>query len=607
MDAFTIKRFTFTYRNRETPALDDIELVVREGEFVTLCGKSGSGKSTLLRSLKTMLAPPGVGSGRITFFGRPVEMIPPLEQMRRIGHVMQDPDSQIATNSVRSELSAGLLRLGLNERIVSLRVAEMVSFFGMQSWFHQDVSALSGGQKQMLTLAAAMSLQPEVLLLDEPTAQLDPIAARDFLDTVRKINRETGTAVIISEQRLEEVFPMSDRAVVLDRGKIVVDAPPKRVGVTLMQLKHDMVLAMPAPMQVFLELEQDAAIKWRRSETGSLRSMGFPITVRDGREWLSDLFREQPPTKRAVERSRDHAAEESRTNYGIAFLDRAHPCVAPDKSEPAVELKDLRFRYDKNGSDVIKDLNLTVPKETLFCIVGGNGVGKSTAVRLIGGQLGPYRGKILIDGKEVKKHSAKDRDAGAVSLLPQNQSLLFTDGTVMQNFLSAFDSLVNREGNAFAQYEKEGQIAAVTALLTLDDLLGREPKELSAGEQQRVALGLILLRESRILLLDEPTKGLDNHFKQRFAIILRALISRGKTILMVSHDVEFCARYADICALFFDGGIVAADEPGAFFSGNSFYTTAANRMSRHIFENTVTTREVIALCRENIVHGESRD
>jgi energy-coupling factor transport system ATP-binding protein len=503
--------------------------------------------------------------------------------MRRIGSVTQDPDSQFATNSVQSELSAGLVLLGLSERSVLLRVAEMVSFFGIQSWFHQEISTLSGGQKQMLALASAMSLSPEVLLLDEPTAQLDPIAARDFLDTVRKINTETGTTVVISEQRLEEVFPMSDRAVVLDLGKIIVDAPPKRAGVTLAQLGHDMALAMPAPMQVFLELERDAAVKWRRAEAGSLRSMGFPITVRDGREWLTDLFWDSPPAKRSVDRSR--AEEETR--------------------EPAVELRELRFRYNKNDRDVVKDLSLTVPKGKFFCVVGGNGVGKSTVVRLIGGQLGPYRGKIFVGGRDVKRLSAKDKDAlGAVSLLPQNQNLLFTAGTVMQNLLSVFDTRVKQDGSAFAQYEKEAKIAGVTALLMLDDLQGRSPAELSAGEQQRVALGMTLLREAEILLLDEPTKGLDNHFKERFAVIVRALLSQGKTVLAVSHDVEFCAKHADICALFFDGAVAGAGEPRAFFSGNRFYTTAANRMSRHIFENAVTTREVIELCRENIVRDE---
>jgi energy-coupling factor transport system ATP-binding protein len=373
---------------------------------------------------------------------------------------------------------------------------------------------------------------------------------------------------------------MSDRVVVLDRGKIIADAPPKRVGVTLAQLGHDMALAMPAPMRVFLELEQDAAIKWRRSEAGPLRSMGFPITVRDGREWLEDLFHDRPPDKRSVDRPR---------------------AVAAAEGAPAVEINDLRFRYGKEGPEVIKGLNLTIPRAKLFCVVGGNGAGKSTVVNLIGGRLGPYRGRITLSGKDLRRISAKERDAGVVSLLPQRQSLLFTDDTVMQNLLSVFAGRVNRDGSAVAQHEKEGKIAGVTALLTLDDLLNRTPKDLSAGEQQRVALGITLLRDSEILLLDEPTKGLDNHFKERFAVILRALLAQGKTILTVSHDIEFCAGHADICALFFDGGIVAEGEPGAFFSGNSFYTTAANRMSRHIFENAVTTREVIALCRENIV------
>jgi energy-coupling factor transport system ATP-binding protein len=180
---------------------------------------------------------------------------------------------------------------------------------------------------------------------------------------------------------------------------------------------------------------------------------------------------------------------------------------------------------------------------------------------------------------------------------------MFTGGTTLQNLWSAFDGVDKRGGGSFSRYEKEGKIAGVIALLTLDGLLSRAPSELSAGERQRVALGMILLGEPGILLLDEPTKGLDNHFKERFAVIIRALLSRGKTVLMVSHDVEFCARHADVCALFFDGAVVAEGEPGAFFSGNSFYTTAANRMSRHVFENAVTAADVIGLCRENVTAG----
>jgi energy-coupling factor transport system ATP-binding protein len=633
METFAIQGFGFSYPDQAAPALTDVDLTVRYGEFITLCGKSGSGKSTLLRNLKAPIAPYGKKKGRILFYDRPLETVSFREQTQKIGYVSQTPDNQVVTDKVWHELAFGLESLGCDSRILRLRVAEMASFFGIQTWFRQDVASLSGGQKQILNLASVMAMQPDVLILDEPTGQLDPIAATDFLERVRKINREIGVTVIVSEQRLEEVMPMSDRVVVLDRGKLIADAPPKRVGVMLTQYGHDMFRSMPTPMQVFMEVEMSGAVREKRSESANdAPSLRFPITVRDGREWMSETFPERaasllspdrglPPGRgRFGGRDRSGGRDPSGVRGRSDARDRpggasaAPPgdggfTEAPSgegglfgaRDEAVIVARDVWFRYERGDNDVIRDFSMQVPAGRLTCLVGGNGTGKSTVLKLIAGLKRPYRGRITVQGRTGETAPGKERRQALIGLLPQSPQSLFVRQTVEADLTEMLDGRRDAAGKRLSQDEKSGKLQGIVALTELDTLLERHPYDLSGGEQQRAALAKVLLLEPEILLLDEPTKGMDNHFKEKFAVILRALLDRGKTVLMVSHDVEFCARHADFCALFFDGGIVAGNRPGAFFSGNSYYTTAANRMSRHVFEGAVTAEEVIALCKKNIM------
>ena len=209
MALFEIEHLTFAYPTTpDTPCLKDVSLTLEAGEYLALCGKSGSGKTTLLRQLKSVLAPHGKKSGLIRFDDRALEDVDAREQAGRIGYVMQDPDSQIVTDKVWHELAFGLESLGCDQRTMRLRVAEMASYFGIQDWFHREVAELSGGQKQLLNLASVMAMQPDVLILDEPTSQLDPIAAADFLNTIARLNRELGTTILLSEHRLENVLPV---------------------------------------------------------------------------------------------------------------------------------------------------------------------------------------------------------------------------------------------------------------------------------------------------------------------------------------------------------------------------------------------------------------
>ena len=557
MSCYELKELTFAYPLGRGKALDQINLTVARGEFVVFCGKTGSGKSTLLRHLKTVLTPHGERQGEVYFEGVPLRDITRREQSARIGFVLQDPDNQIVTDKVWHELAFGLESLGADNRTIRLRVAEMASYFGIQGWFDRDVSELSGGQKQLLNLASIMAMQPSVLILDEPTSQLDPIAAADFLSTVKKINRELGITVLITEHRLEEVFPAADRAVVMDQGRIIADGPPQQVAETLKEGADDMFAAMPAPMQLYAALDSD---------------LPCPVTVRDARNWLSAIMGDRPVFADAVP---ERGAEEEAKEY-------------------ALECRELWFKYDRHLPDVITGLNLKVPRGLLYCVVGGNATGKSTMLTLICGINKPYRGKAFLNGKDVTRYTPKELFSGLLAVLPQSPQALFVKKTVRQDLLEIF------RGSRLSREEQEAKVGEMAALTEIEDLLEMHPYDLSGGEQQKAALAKVLLLEPQILLLDEPTKGLDSYFKARLAGIFKKLNERGVTVLVVSHDIEFCGKYADICALFFNGRVVTTGGPNRFFSGNSFYTTTANRLSRHLFANAVTNEEVISLCRQNL-------
>ena len=558
MAQFEIRNLTFTYPTAEGhPSLEDINLNIEQGEYVTVCGKSGSGKTTLLRHLKSVLTPHGKVTGEILFEGKSLKDTDLRVQSSRIGYVMQNPDNQIVTDKVWHELAFGLESLGTDQRTIRLRVAEMASYFGIQSWFHKNVDELSGGQKQLLNLASIMAMQPSVLILDEPTSQLDPIAASDFLNTVRKINRELRTTIIITEHRLEDIYYCSDKVVVMEKGKILVEDEPRKVGDYLQKCGNEMFTAMPTPVRIFY---------------GVGGSGQCPLTVREGAQWLDQVFKDKAPTITSVE----EAPEGS---------------IDPEQiKDPAVMVKEAWFRYEKDSPDVLKGLSLQVPQNVLYAIVGGNGTGKSTTLKLISHICKPYRGKVLIHGKNINKYKSGELFRGNLAMLPQDPQSLFAKKSVQEEL----EEMVT--GTKAEVAEKTAKMAE---LCEITHLLKNHPYDLSGGEQQRAALAKVLLTEPKILLLDEPTKGIDSFFKQKFAEIMMKLKDQGVTIIMVSHDVEFCARYADLVSMFFDGGVVTTNTPNRFFSHNSFYTTAANRMSRHVFTNAITNEDVIGLCQKN--------
>ena len=544
MQTFTITDLSFTYPTESVPALQNVSLSIEAGSFTVLCGRSGCGKSTLLRQLKPILQPHGTQTGEILFEGKPLSSLSQRTQSARIGFVLQNLDAQLVTDKVWHELAFGLESLGLSTPVIRRRVAEIASFFGIQNWFYKPVCELSGGQKQLVNLASVMALEPSVLLLDEPTSQLDPIAATDFLSTLGRINRELGTTIILSEHRLEDALALSTNVVFLERGRILDTGTASEVGSRLKAAGSDMFSAMPVPMRIYAGVPND---------------LPCPVTVAQGRQWL-EAFSETHP------------------------LCPVPPAAPSEKREEpaAVELDEAFFRYDKQSPDVVKALTLRAYPGELLAILGGNGTGKSTTMGLISGIHRAYRGKVSVLG------TAPQEVSGKIALLPQDPQTLFVKNTVIEDLLSVLDDAPRDRRKALA-LEK-------ARLCELTELLERHPYDLSGGEQQRAALCKVLLREPEVLLLDEPTKGLDAEFKRVFARIIRRLCARGVCVIMVSHDAEFCASYASRCAMFFDGAIVAEGTPREFFSSGSFYTTSASRMARGLLPGAITPEDVIAAC-----------
>ena len=569
--------------------LKGINLSIDEGEFVTLLGPSGCGKSTLLRQLKTVLAPSGNTSGQILYRGVSLKDTDHRTQSQEIGFVMQNPDNQIVTDKVWHELAFGLESLGCDNATIRLRVAEMESYFGIQQWFYKNVAELSGGQKQLLNLAAVMAMHPSLLILDEPTSQLDPIAASDFLETVKKINRDIGTTVLLTEHRLQDIIPYADRIFVMDEGGVFMDGTPREIGTALGREKHGMFLSMPVPMQIYVETRS---------------RLTCPLTVSQGRQWIRDYIEEKGITREQIQQANQRLAgfthAQDNKFPGEAAGSEGKGIFAGLKSKnntpgPAIQMKGVWFRYEKDSPDVVRDLSLEVKKGEFYALVGGNGTGKSTTLSLLSRVHQPYKGRIYLEGKDLRSFKDNQLYCGYLGVMPQNPQSIFLKKTVLEDLYSVIGGKKEKPSKEYSlSMKKEKAIEGIVSLTHLDGLLDRHPYDLSGGEQQRLALAKVLLLRPKILLMDEPTKGMDAEYKEELGGILKKLQSHGMTIFMISHDVEFVAEYADTTGLFFEGNIVTSKKTRDFFAGNNFYTTAANRMARGLFPEAVTGKDVVS-------------
>lgn len=580
MNLVEIKDFGFSYPESSRKVLEHVNLNIKEGTLNVIMGRSGCGKSTLLRQLKSVLAPAGEKEGEILYRNIPLRDTDHRTQSQEIGFVMQNPDNQIVTDKVWHELAFGLESLGYDNATIRLRVAEMASYFGIQKWFYKNVSELSGGQKQLLNLASVMAMHPSLLILDEPTSQLDPIAASDFLETVKKINRDIGTTVLLTEHRLQDIIPYADRVFVMDEGTLFLEGKPREIGTKLKEQHHGMFLSMPVPMQIY---------------AGTDSALTCPLTVSEGRQWIREYIEEKGIKKEKIQQANQRLEKQGEKNENETAGFFGHLKRQKENTPPAIQMKDVWFRYEKDSPDVIQDLSLEVKKGEFYALVGGNGTGKSTTLSLLGRVHQPYSGRIYLDGKDLRSFSDRKLYCGYLGVMPQNPQSIFLKKTVLEDLYSVIGGKKEKPSNEYPiSMKKEKAIEGIVSLTHLEGLLERHPYDLSGGEQQRLALAKVLLLRPKILLMDEPTKGMDAEYKEELGSILKKLQSHGMTIFMISHDVEFVAEYADTTGLFFEGNIVTSKKTRDFFAGNNFYTTAANRMARGMFPEAVTGKDVVS-------------
>lgn len=540
MALLKFKNLDFRYAGSDRNVLKDINLDIESGELILIAGASGSGKTTLMKHMVSSMMPCGQRTGKMY-----------IADGLSVGYVGQNPDNQIVTDKVWHELAFGLENMGLTSDEIRRRSAETAAYFGISGWYHKETDKLSGGQKQILNLAAVMAMKPAVLVMDEPTAQLDPIAAEHFLDTVFKLNRELGITVVMSEHCTERIFAEADKVVMMCEGRILEQGSPKDVAEKLADSESR--LWLPAAARIALAVYSGAPVE----------EPHIPFTTRDGRRWISKFLK-----GRIVDKGGGCIDKEVGSN------EKGEATAACN-----VIAKDVTFRYSRYDANVLENLSFKAYKGEVLALLGGNGSGKTTLLKLIAGVRKCVGGSIKCTEKTV--------------LLAQNPIAMFTEISVEEELAEVMTDNGNIWARALSREEKLAGIDEMLDFMGLCEVRKNNPLDISGGQQQKLALAKALLLKPDILLLDEPAKGIDPIFKRELGALLRKLAADGKTIILVSHDLEFCGEYADRCGLLFDGQLVSLSDTKTFFAGNSYYTTVAGRLTEGLLEGCVTGRDVV--------------
>lgn len=583
-----IERLSFTYPDREIPAVSDINLHIEEGEIILICGKNGSGKSTLIRQMKKEIIPAGDRTGKVLFGGKDITEIDHF--MEEVAIVFQNPDAQIVMEKVYNELAFSMENMGFDVGTMRKRIAEVVNFFGIEDLLYKKTAELSGGERQLVNLAAAIMLRPKVLLLDEPTGQLDPINTREFINIIKRINDDLSITIVIAEHKFEEFLSIADNVAIIDEGKIIYYGSPAET-ISGIWGKEDSVNScfIPSLTKLYMSIHK----KFNNELKNEFNNDKLPFTVKEFRKTF-DGFRIKPtdeadkwtgtmsvkPDKLPIPTSVPSSDFDVKPN-----IEKKKIVIRePNDTNYVIRAEGIIFDYPGDTNFILDKFNLNVKKGEILTIMGSNGSGKTTALKLLAGILKPYQGKVYLNDKSVSKMKAHDL-YNQIGYLDQNHILQFTCDNVKDELVSCVKNIGMDTSNE--------KITEIIELFSLGDIMHRHPYDLSAGQQQKLALASILLKDTNVLLLDEPTKGVDPISKKNFGGLLRQINSMGVTIVMINHDIEFVAEYSHKCAMIFDGSITFEAAPGEFFSSNYFYTTNLNTATRNYFKDAILYEDVM--------------
>ena len=545
----TLAHVTYTYPGASKPALDDVSLAIDPAEVILVLGGSGSGKSTLLRAINGLVPHfhGGTFAGRVTVDEFDTRTARPAKLAARVGLVFQDPESQAVMTTVEREIAFGLENRGIASPAIARLVEEALISLGLSGLRRAPLSTLSGGELQKVALAAVIATQPHLLLLDEPTSQLDPVSSEELLAAVRRLSEDTGATIVLAEHRVERCLHLATRVLFMEGGAIVVDADPQAFARWALAGHREL---LPPVARLFARRLNGGAKA--AAEAGRL-----PLTVKDARGMLDDVAGQL-----------ESFASPAPAREGDVVLEARKLAVGYAPGEAVLEHIDLRLRRGER-----------------IALMGENGAGKSTLVRHFNGLARPLAGDVRLLGRPLKELSVA-RAARDCALLGQNPNDYFIKDTVAEE---VDYSLVQM---GFAGRERNELCSRTIVDLDLMDLLMRNPRDLSGGERTRVALAAVTCGDPALVILDEPTRGMDPLHKAELAALLRRWAANGRCVLVVTHDVEFAARVAGRVLVVGDGSLLADGPVHEVLNGSLFFSTQINRLLRHSLPGVLTEDEV---------------
>jgi len=547
-----IKNLSFTYPEGRGKTLDRIDLTVPRGQFVLLVGGSGSGKTTLIRAMAGLLEDfyGGVYEGSLRVVGRELRDLDRRTLVQKVGVVFQDPESQLVMTTGEEEMAFGLENLGLSNSLMQRRIMEVSSALSLSDFRTRYVHELSGGQKQKVVLGSVLALQPDILLLDEPTSQLDPVAAEEILTLIRRLNEENGITVVLAEQKMERCIHFADRIIAMASGRIVRDSEDV-AGIAEWSLKNHLPMVPPLS-RLFAGIGCEAV----------------PVTVKEGRRILKEegLFQSG--------------------SEGPA----SSTCPVFQETEPFVELENLWFAYP-DGHEVLRGINLGFGHGSFTVVMGENGGGKTTLLKHLNGLLRPGRGRVMMAGRDVREVPVEKLSARVGYLSQEPGDYLFMP-TVREEVGFTLEHLGLKD---------EGRVEAILQRLAIKPLEKEYSRDLSAGERQRVALASVLVSEPDMLLLDEPTRGLDYRLKEELGSLLKDLVAGGMTVVVVSHDVEFAAEYAQRIVLLYEGRVIESGDKHEILSDSTFYSPQISKLFKNYETGIVTLSQGMKLLKNGFM------